>query len=90
MRTGFVGIDFQSLSYKDILSVHLKVGFMDKILKVGDVYFGGGIVFFDIENPYEVYKIAQKIVTDIQTDIAFPNAYRPDFNPGYNTKPKQD
>ena len=94
IRTGLVGIDFQSISYKDVQNVSLKVGVIDKMLKVGDLYFSSAInrgqnVFFDIENPYEVYKIAQKIVTDIQTDIQFPNAYRPENNPGYNTKIEQ-
>lgn len=91
IKTGFVGVDFQSVSYKDIQRVNLKVGVVDKMLKVGDLYFEsanarGQNAFFDIENPYEVYKIAQKIVSSIQTDMQFPNAYRPDSNPGYNTK----
>ncbi len=91
IRTGLIGIDFQSISYKDIQHVNLKVGIIDKLLKVGDLYFVSNVLrgqnaFFDIENPYEVYKIAQKIVSDIQTDIQFPNAYRPENNPGYNTK----
>ena len=44
--------------------------------------------FLDIENPQEIYSRLQKIVLDIQTDIEFPNALRPDENPGYNTKYK--
>lgn len=69
----------------------MKIGIIDKMLKVGDLYFNlnsrhSQNVFFDIENPYEVYKIAQKIVTDIQTDMEFPNAYRLENNPGYKTK----
>ena len=91
IRTGLIGIDFQSISYKDIQRVNLKVGVLDKMFKVGDLYFEsatvrGQNVFFDIEKPYEVYKIAQKIVASIQTDMQFPNAYRPETNPGYNTK----
>ncbi len=91
IRTGLIGVDVQSISYKDVQSVNLKIGIIDKMLKVGDLYFNlnnrrSQNVFFDIENPYEVYKIAQKIVTDIQMDIEFPNAYRPDNNPGYKTK----
>ncbi len=91
IRTGLVGVDVQSISYKDVQSVNLKIGLVDKMLKVGDLYFNlsnrrSQNAFFDVEAPYEVYKLAQKIVTDIQTDIAFPNAYRPDHNPGYHTK----
>lgn len=94
IKTGLVGVDVQSISYKDVQNVNLKIGAVDRMLKVGDLYFAcntrGQNVFFDIPNPYEVYKIAQKIVTDIQTDIAFPNAYRPETNPGYNTKPTKE
>ena len=91
VRTGLIGVDFQSISYKDIQGVNLKVGIFDKLFKVGDLYFEtantrGKTVFFDLENPYEAYKIAQKIVSSIQTDMQFPNAYRPEHNPGYNTK----
>lgn len=91
IRTGLIGVDVQSISYKDVQSVNLKIGMIDKMLKVGDLYFNlnsrrSQNVFFDIENPYEVYKLAQKIVTDIQMDIEFPNAYRPENNPGYKTK----
>ncbi len=89
VRSGLVGIDYQSVSYKDIQNVDLRVGVLDKLMKVGDLYFitagKGRNVFFDIERPYEVYKIAQKTVADIQTDIAFPNAYRPEENPGFHT-----
>ncbi len=91
IRTGLIGIDYQSVSYKDIQRVNLKVGIIDKLLKVGDLYFEsstvrGQNVFFDISEPYEVYKIAQSTVSAIQTDMQFPNAYRPTNNPGYNTK----
>lgn len=94
IRTGLVGVDVQSISYKDVQSVNLRIGVVDKMLKVGDLYFNLNVrrshnAFFDIENPYEVYKLAQKIVTDIQTDIEFPNAYRPENNPGYNTNPME-
>ena len=34
----------------------------------------------------KVYKLVQKTVLDVQTDIEYPNAYRPDSNPGYNTR----
>lgn len=39
IRSGLVGIDYQSVSYKDIQNVDLRVGVADKLLKVGDVYF---------------------------------------------------
>ncbi len=91
IRTGLVGVEIQSISYKDVQSVNLKIGIIDKMLKAGDLYFHlnssrSQNAFFDIETPCEVYKMAQKIVTDIQADIEFPNAYRPENNPGYTTR----
>jgi hypothetical protein len=39
-----------------------------------------------ISDPYEVFKRVKHMSLDIQTDIAYPNALRPDENPGYNTE----
>lgn len=98
IQTGFIGIDYQTLYYKDIKNVRLRVGIVDKLLRVGDIYLDSNSsgstavnAFLDIENPYEIYPRLQKIVLDIQTDIEFPNDLRPEENPGYNTKynPKQ-
>lgn len=100
VQSGFVNMNYQTVYYKDIKNVNLRVGLIDKMFGVGDitmdlgVYGAGdnatrvGHTFFDIENPQEVYSRIQKIVLDIQTDIEYPNAYRPDENPGYNTKYK--
>ena len=75
----------------------MHVGIIDKLLGVADINFElGGLSntsttnasFLDIENYMEIYPRLQKIVLDIQTDIEYPNAYRPDENPGYNTKYK--
>ena len=100
LQTGFVGMNYQTIYYKDIKNVNLKIGLIDKLLGVGDIYFDLGTystnnrtgtighAFLDIENPHEIYPRLQKIVLDIQTDIEYPNALRPDENPGYNTKYK--
>lgn len=85
-------MDYQTIYYKDIKNVNLKVGVVDKLLHVGDIHFtlneGVSQSFLDIENAYEIYPKLQKIVLDIQTDIEFPNDLRPDENHGYNTKYK--
>lgn len=101
IETGLIGSNYQTIYYKDIKNVTLRVGIIDKILGVGDIYFELGMfsnlrndsktinqAFLDVENPQEIYSRLQKIVLDIQTDIEFPNALRPDENPGYNTKYK--
>lgn len=99
VQTGIIGASYDTIYYKDIKNVSLKVGIIDKLLKVGDIYIDTGslltsrsknvmMTILDVENPYEIYGKLQKIVLDIQTDIEFPNAYRPNENPGYNTKYK--
>lgn len=98
LQTGFVGTDYQTIYYKDIRNVNLKIGIIDKLLGVGDIYFEIGTytsnnkiinhAFLDIEKPHEIYPRLQKIVLDIQTDIEYPNALRPNENHGYNTKYK--
>ena len=90
ISSGFIGMDYQSIYYKDIENVHLKISVIDKILKVGDIYFDTTDkvkpAFLDVENAYEIYPKLQKVVLDIQTDIEFPNNLRPKENDGYNTK----
>lgn len=98
IQSGFVNMEYQTIYYKDIRNVSLRMGIIDRMLRVGDIYLDLGTyisrnqsrpvtnAFFDIENPSEIYNKLQKIVLDIQTDIEFPNAYRPEENPGYNTK----
>ena len=39
----------------------------------------------NIENPYEVFKFFKKVSHAVKTDIQYPNKYRPQTNPGYNT-----
>lgn len=90
--TGFIGMDYQTIYYKDIQKVQLKINFIDKLLGVGDIYFdlktkvANNASFLDIENCYELYPKLQKVVLDIQTDIEYPNNLRPENNDGYNTK----
>ena len=95
IRNGLIGYDYKSIYYTEISNVNLRVGMIDKMLGVGDIYLSlqgytskgqplmSSIV--DIENPEKAFKIIQQAVLDIQTDIHYPNALRPEHNPGYNT-----
>lgn len=88
VRSGIIGIDFKNVFYTDVEAVNLKVGIVDKMLKVGDIYISskaGATVLFDIDNPYFITGRLQKIVSDIKTDTLFPNNLRPDENDGYKT-----
>ena len=54
VRSGIIGIDFKNVFYTDVEAVNLKVGIVDKMLKVGDIYINskaGATVLFDIDNP---------------------------------------
>lgn len=103
LRSGFIGMDYQNIFYKDIKNVSLKVGVIDKMLGVGDIHIQcnsfpfvaaqsanttGGTVIYDIENPYETLNLIQKIIVDIQTDMTYPNDLRPSENHGYKTEYK--
>jgi len=86
--TGFVNMNVDSVFYTDITNVSLKYSLFDKILGVGDIYFDlekGSRCFLDLSDAEQIYVNVQKIVMDIQTDIHYPNALRPDTNPGYDT-----
>lgn len=92
VRAGLIGIDFKSIYYSEITGVNVKVGIFDRIFKVGDIYVTAKdqrVVIEDIEDPYFYMSKIQEISHDIKTDIEFPNAYRPDNNPGYHTDYKK-
>ncbi len=84
-------VDLKNVYYMDIQSVNVKVGLIDRILKVGDIYIkttNETIALLDIKDPYKVLNMLQKTVNDIKTDMHFPNELRPDANMGYSTKYK--
>ena len=89
IRSGVIGIDFKFILYTEIDSVNVKVGLIDKIFKVGDIYINASVnsgVLWDVPTPYGIGTALQKVTTDIKSDIHFPNAMRPDSNPGYKTE----
>ncbi len=93
VRAGVVGIDFKNILYSDIKGVNLKVGLIDRLCKVGDIVVTAHeqtAILYDIKNPYRILKKMQRIVTDIKSDILFPNALRPAENKGFRTKYNPD
>lgn len=97
IQEGFLAVNETSLFYKDIRNTQVRIGFLDKLFGTGDILFDTGMYnskhnrvvyqsLDDLENPHEAYSRIQKIVLDMQTDIEYPNAYRPAENPGYNTQ----
>lgn len=97
IRHGVFAVNEVSLFFRDIKNTQLRIGLVDRLFSVGDVCFDTGIVisgrnsrtqqfvFEELENPQEAYARISRIVLDMQTDVEYPNAYRPPENPGYHT-----
>jgi len=99
MRSGFIGTDFKTIDYDKISDIEVTVSVIEKMYNVGTIRFFSGRTQTDegnttklydswsaIENPYEVFKMVKQTSVNIKTDFNYPNALRPDTNPGYNTK----
>ena len=88
IRSGLIGIDFKIFYYSEIDSVTVRVGILDRIFKVGDLFIKSKTqtaMIEDIKAPYAYSSKIQKIILDLKADMAFPNDLRPDTNHGYNT-----
>lgn len=99
VRTGFVGTDFKSIDYDKISDIEVTVNAIERAFNVGTIKFFSGRTQTDdgvttklydrweaIPNVYEIFKKVKQISVDIKTDYNYPNALRPESNPGYNTK----
>ncbi len=97
IQSGFLAVNEKSLFYKDMANAQLHIGLMDKLFGTGSIVLDDG--YYDsrnrrnqpgsrlehLEDAQSAYNRIQKTILDIQTDIEYPNAYRPEHNPGYNT-----
>ena len=101
MRSGFIGTGFKTIDYDKISDIEVTVSIIERMYNVGTIRFFSGRTVTDegsttklydswsaIENPYEVFKLVKQTSVNIKTDYNYPNALRPDTNPGYNTKYK--
>ena len=88
VKSGLI-VDIKNIYYSEVESVNVKVGLVDNMFKVGDIYIKsklGATAIMDIDRPYIVMNQIQQIVNDIKTDMAYPNTLRPKVNEGYDTK----
>ena len=91
--SGAWGIDFKTMDYDKIIDMEVNVGPLQKQFGVGTIVISSGQVdkegkhkrdsFYTVEHPYEVFKTLKQISADVKTDFTYPNAFRPDTNPGY-------
>ena len=99
IRSGFIGTDFKSIDYDKISDMEVTVSFVERAFNVGSIRFFSGRTETDdgttkklydhweaIPNPYEVFRKVKQVSVDIKTDYNYPNALRPETNPGYNTR----
>lgn len=90
VKSGLI-VDVKNIYYSEVESVNVKVGLVDNMFKVGDIYIKSKLsatAIMDIDKPYIVMNQIQQIVNNIKTDMAYPNALRPKVNKGYETKYK--
>ena len=96
IQGGYLAVNETSVFYKDIRNAQMQIGLIDKMCGTGSILLDNG--YYDrrnrhhpgsklehLEDPQNAYQRIQKTIMDIQTDIEYPNAYRPETNPGYNT-----
>lgn len=97
IQSGFLAVNEKSVFYKDIRNAQLHIGIFDKVFGTGTIVLDDGYYDYhhrrnypgtkleNLEDAQSAYNRIQKTILDIQTDMEYPNAYRPEHNPGYNT-----
>ena len=95
LKSGFLGIDYKTIDYDQITDIEVRVNVIEKLFSVGTIkiYTGRNTEnerkatddIIAIKDPYDFFKELKKTKTDIKTDWNYPNALRPDKNPGYQT-----
>lgn len=95
ISSGIATINVQMKPFTELSHINIHKGIIDQILGVGDVvmtcehtgpaYDNQPFNICDIEEYQQVFKIIKEMQTDIYSDTMYPNALRPDNNPGYKT-----
>ena len=85
-----------SKPFAELSHINLHRGVFDQLFNVGDIIAttnqitqngkSATISISSVSDYVKVYNLVKKLQTDIYSDIMYPNAKRPDENPGYNTK----
>ncbi len=100
VASGIIGRDIKLVEFSQVREPSVQVGIIEKLRNCGTVRLNPysqtnrsgtqGLLhtgaLLHISDPYGVFKRIKQMSLDIQTDISYPNAIRPDNNPGYNTK----
>lgn len=99
IQSGVVGRDINVVEFTDIREPEVNVGLIEKLRNCGTIRLTPTFytnsrgrrnnskgALMHVEEPYVVYKRIKQMSVDIKSDIFYPNALRPEDNPGYNTK----
>lgn len=99
IQNGLAGADITSFDYDKITSASLTVSVIDKLFATGTIIINSASRarrqqifltppadrFISISQPHAVHQMLLKTMTDSKTDLMYPNAYRHEGNPGYQT-----
>ncbi len=92
---------YEMKPFTDLSHINIHRGIFDQWMGVGDVvsacshvsHSGSsshaghrGITICDIEDYQRVFNLVKQLQTDIYSDTMYPNAKRPEYNPGYQTQ----
>ena len=92
--------NFEMKPFAELSHVSIHRGIIDQWLGVGDVNTvcehvsrnhngnrsGHGMNLCDLRDYNTVFNMVKQLQEDIYSDVMFPNAMRPEENPGYNTQ----
>ena len=99
---GLFTFNYEMKPWTDIGHINIHQGVFDRMFSVGDIVFvcahnsyqtssnhNGGhhhMKIYNIPDFQQVFKMVSNLQTDVYSDTMYPNAMRPDNNPGYNTQ----
>ena len=102
IRSGLFGEDFESIEYDEIAQTKVDIGLRDILSDMSGTVFLHGkyrhahsspshfvYTLHHVDNPYEVFKLIEKVSRDFKTEMKYPNKYRPRRNKGFKTKYKE-
>lgn len=86
---------YEMKPFAELSHIGMHRGFFDQMLGVGDVVMSSAytddkgnrkkFTICDIPDFERVYQMVKDMQTDIYSDTMYPNEFRPEQNPGYNT-----
>lgn len=99
---GLLSFNYEMKPWTDIGHINIHQGVFDRMFGVGDIIFVCAHNSYQTSNSHDaahqqmkiynvpdfqqIFKLVNKLQTDVYSDTMYPNAMRPDENPGYNTK----